>query len=267
MDQVTKEQTASWIAAHEKLRTIWNAGAAGYDRCPGHALRTDRERQAWQRVLERTLQPISAAAPVRILDVGAGTGTMSTLLAAMGYEVTAVDLAPRMLEQARVKADILGVSLQLVEANAERLPFVDNSFDMLFSRHLFWTLTDPHEALREWVRVVRPGGIVAIADGWWNEPSAGMRRRRAVGRVIRKVVPSSGLSNPGYDRDLTKQLPVSDGVSPYSIRYYLDQAGLERLKVRDLASIRDAERRAMPPWLWIDRARHTWLATGYKPDS
>jgi ubiquinone/menaquinone biosynthesis C-methylase UbiE len=263
--QVTEEQRRAPTNPYDQIQAIWDAGAAAYDSCPGHSLR-DREQWAWRRVLERVMSPLNEGVPLRILDVGTGTGTMSTLLANMGCEVTGVDIAAAMIEQARRKSESLGVPLKLIQAKADSLPFDDEVFDMVFSRHLFWTLPRPVDALREWVRVVKGGGIVAVADGWWNEPSESMRRRRALGRLIRKVAPSNGHEHPGYDRVLTKQLPVAGGVSPYSIRYFLDQAGLDRLKVRDLASIRAAERRSIPPWFWIDRARHTWLATGHKPE-
>ena len=72
---------------------------------------------------------------------------------------------PRMLERAKQKADLLGVPLPLSLASADSLPFDADSFDVIFSRHLFWTLPDPSAALLEWVRVVKPGAIVAIADG------------------------------------------------------------------------------------------------------
>jgi hypothetical protein len=57
---------------------------------------------------------------------------------------------------------------------------------------------------------------------------------------------------------------LSGGVSPYSIRYYLDTAGFERLRVRDLAAIRAAARQDLPIWRWVDQPRYTWLATGFK---
>jgi SAM-dependent methyltransferase len=250
---------------YSRLRAIWNRDASTYDTRLGHGLQTDQERSAWRRVLEQSFDQLSSGSPLRTVDVGTGTGTMAMVLARMGHDVTGVDLAPAMLRRARENADRLGLTVRLIEANAEQLPLADDSTDVIFSRHVFWTLPRPIDTLREWVRVVRPGGIVAVADGWWAEPSRDMRIRRAIGHAIRKVVPGGQDGHPGYET-LHNELPVAGGVSPYSIRYYLDQAGLVRLKVRDLKSVRAAERRSIPPWLWIDRARFTWLATGFKPD-
>jgi ubiquinone/menaquinone biosynthesis C-methylase UbiE len=260
---MTSKQPPSPIGHVDQIRAVWDASADTYDRSPGHAL-NDREQWAWRRVLQRVLEPLYEGSPLRVLDVGTGTGSMATLFANMGCEVYAVDVAPRMLERAKMKAELLGVPLQLAVAIADNLPFDDDSFDVVFSRHLFWTLPEPAAALQEWVRVARTGAVIAVADGWWSEPSTYMKRRRAIGRLIRKLTRSQRRDDPEYSAVVSKQLPVIGGVSPYSIRYFLDQAGLERIRVRDLAAIRAAERHSIPPWLWVDRARHTWLATGYK---
>jgi len=248
-----------------RIRSYWNDAASAYDACPGHDLRTARERWAWQRQLERSFGPGDAGANKKILDVGTGTGSIAVLLANMGMDVAGVDIAPNMLEIARRRANKQGVSINLVEASADALPFEDDTYDIVFSRHLFWTLPKPIEAIVEWVRVAKPGGIVAIADGWWHEPTAEMRARRAVGRLVRRVM-TPRHANPREYAHLSKSLPVAGGVSPYTIRYYLDQGGLEHLKVVDLRSIRAAERRSISPLLWIDRARYTWLAIGRKPE-
>jgi SAM-dependent methyltransferase len=266
-ERATSMSTSSGepVDIYAQIRSVWNDDAAAYDRRPGHGLQSERERWTWRRLLDKVFDPIYTGSPLRVLDVGTGTGEMATLLANMGHNVTAVDIAPAMLELARQKAEKMCVPLTLIESNAAQLPLDDDSVDVVFSRHLFWTLPKPIDTLREWVRVVRPGGMVAIADGWWDEPTRDMQVRRAIGKLIRGVAPGGSSDHAGYD-GLLQHLPVAGGVSPYSIRYFLDQAGLERLKVRDLKSLRAAERRTIPPWLWIDRARFTWLATGMKPD-
>lgn len=249
---------------HATIRDAWKASAHSYDSQPGHGMQSPREVRAWQRLLGRVFDPLASEAPLRILDVGTGTGDMAVLMANMGYRVTGVDLTPEMMELARAKAERLGVALTLLEGRADQLPCADAAFDVVFSRHLLWTLPDPLAALREWARVVRSGGIVAVADGWWGEPSRDMKARRAIGSALRKVFERSGPAHADYGA-LRDRLPLYGGVSPYSVRYFLDGAGLERIVVRDLKAIRAAERRSMPPWRWIDQARHTWLATGYRP--
>jgi ubiquinone/menaquinone biosynthesis C-methylase UbiE len=257
--------TTSSADISTRIKSLWDHEALAYDLRPGHGKLSIREKRAWTQLLGHVLEPLQSAAPLRIADVGAGTGVMTILLADMGHSVTAVDLSPAMLEQARLKAGQVQRHIEFVEANATQLPMHEDSMDVVFSRHLFWTLPHPIETLREWTRVVRPGGMICIADGWWNEPTATMRRRRAAGKLMRRILRDEPSGHPGYD-DLQNELPVAGGVSPYTIRYFLDQAGLERLRVRDLKTIRAAERRSRAPWYWIDQARFTWIATGYKPE-
>ncbi|MGH3440594.1 MAG: class I SAM-dependent methyltransferase, partial [Nitriliruptorales bacterium] len=98
----------------------------------------------------------------RILDVGCGTGFLGLGLLASGRatELHAVDISEGMLERARSNADTLGVRARLVRASATRLPFPDAAFDAVVTRGVLHHLHDPVGALREWRRVVRPGGPV-----------------------------------------------------------------------------------------------------------
>lgn len=250
---------------HGTLRAIWNQRAATYDREPGHGVRSIREEWAWRRAFAATFDRLQAEAPLTILDVGAGTGAMTVILANMGHRVTALDLSPQMLAVARARTEELVLPVTFVEGQADLLPFADGTFDVVFARHLLWTLPRPRKALREWARVARPGGMVAVADGWWEEPGAEMRARRAIGTAIRAALERPSPTRAAYDA-VQSRLPLAGGLSPYSIRYYLDQAGLARIVVRDLRAIRAAERRSMPPWRWIDQARFTWLASGIRPE-
>jgi SAM-dependent methyltransferase len=259
---VSADSSRELLAA---IRASWDADAPAYDTHPTHGL-SERERWAWRRLLGQVFEPIHGEQPTRIVDVGTGTGEMALLMANMGYTVTGIDLSPAMLDRAREKAARLGLSVALRESRADQLPLPDASVDAVFSRHLFWTLPEPHAALKEWARVVRPGGLVVIADGWWVDPARTMRMRRAIGALLRRVLEGGKHDHPGYAA-IYPRLPLAGGVSPYSIRYYLDHAGLTRIRVRDLRSIRRAERRALPIWRWIDQARFTWLATAYRPDA
>lgn len=79
--------------------------------------------------------------PALVLDIGCGTGTLSVLLAELGYEVLGVDLSPRMLEQAALKAARHRVAVRFELGDAAR-PEVDGSFDVVLSRHVLWALPD-----------------------------------------------------------------------------------------------------------------------------
>jgi len=152
---VVKQQ----VAAH------WNRRAAHFDEDFGHSIRTEAERAAWDRILDLALP---RRAEIDALDAGCGTGFLSLELAGRGHRVTGIDFAPAMLAEARRKAAERGVSIRFEEGDAEQLPFVSGSFDLVVSRHVLWTLPHPDAAIGEWIRVLRPGGRLAVIDGQFD---------------------------------------------------------------------------------------------------
>ena len=95
-----------------------------------------------------------------VLDVGTGTGFLALLLARQGYRVAGVDLAWELLELAKKKAESQGLNINFQNAPCEKLPFPDNSFDAVVNCRLMWSLTEPVFTLKEWRRVLRPGGLL-----------------------------------------------------------------------------------------------------------
>jgi SAM-dependent methyltransferase len=107
-----------------------------------------------------------------VLDVACGTGNAAIQAAQRGARVTGVDLTPELFEGARRRAAEAGVELELVEGDAEALPFADASFGVVIST--FGCMFAPrHEvAAAEIVRVLRPGGRFALAS-WTLDGSIG----------------------------------------------------------------------------------------------
>jgi ubiquinone/menaquinone biosynthesis C-methylase UbiE len=149
------------VAAH------WDRRAPGFDEGFGHSIATSAERAAWDRIIGLVLAGRGA---MDALDVGCGTGFLSLELAARGHRVTGADFAPAMLAGARRKAAERGLSIRFEEADAENLPFPPASFDMVISRHVLWTLPHPEAAIDGWIRLLRPGGRLALIDGQADGP-------------------------------------------------------------------------------------------------
>ena len=107
----------------------------------------------------------------RVLDVATGTGAVARALRRRwGCTVVGLDQSPEMLAEARRR---LGVEVELVAGEADRLPFADGSFDGLTFTYLLRYVEDPPATLRELARVVRPGGVIAglefgVPVGLWR---------------------------------------------------------------------------------------------------
>ncbi|KAK2596788.1 hypothetical protein QQS21_006117 [Conoideocrella luteorostrata] len=109
-----------------------------------------------------------------MLDVGTGCGTITTSLAKYMPQgrVTAVDLSPHVLSRARsLAADNAAaspahsaVNVTFQQADAYELPFADSTFDVVHSAHMLTHLDEPWDALREMLRVTKPGGVVSVRD-------------------------------------------------------------------------------------------------------
>ncbi|TDL09605.1 class I SAM-dependent methyltransferase [Mycolicibacterium obuense] len=108
------------------------------------------------------------AAGDRVLDVAAGSGNAAIPAAATGAVVTASDLTPELLDEGRRLAGERGVTLEWVEADAEALPFADDSFDIVMS--CVGAMFAPHHQATadELIRVARPGGRIGLIS-WTPE--------------------------------------------------------------------------------------------------
>ena len=115
--------------------------------------------------LGRVLVEVAAVQPgERVLDVAAGSGNASLPAAAAGGQVTATDLTPELVEIGRQRAAGLGLTLTWEEADAEHLGFADGEFDLVLScvGVMFAPFHQP--VADELVRVVRPGGRIALIN-------------------------------------------------------------------------------------------------------
>ncbi|MBP5743869.1 MAG: class I SAM-dependent methyltransferase, partial [Oscillospiraceae bacterium] len=101
---------------------------------------------------------------LRILDVGTGNGFFACLLAAEGHTVTGIDLTPDMVQRAEHMAAVLGLKADFQIMDAETPSFEPESFDVLVTRNLTWTLPHVDKAYRAWYRLLAPGGVLINFD-------------------------------------------------------------------------------------------------------
>jgi ubiquinone/menaquinone biosynthesis C-methylase UbiE len=126
---------------------------------------------------EALLSAIDDERPASIVDVGAGTGWWSRVLAGRGWRVTAVEPSEAMAGIGRDRCR--GLAVEWIEASAARLPLADATHDGALLFTVLEFVTDPGAALREAWRVVRPGGLVLVAHLEPRSPWAEMYRAAA----------------------------------------------------------------------------------------
>lgn len=141
-------------------------------------LTTDRQRQFWDsywsdrratlaarsmtRVLDRIkLEYLLAILPASgmTLEVGAGAGRLSCLLAMAGYRTVCLDISREALRSARRNYETIRMEGQFVAGDGARLPIKDGAFDVVLSTGLLEHFADPSPIVRDMVRVLKPGGL------------------------------------------------------------------------------------------------------------
>lgn len=124
---------------------------------------TGPQLDAWR----RQARTLTAALPagVRILEVAPGPGYLSIELARGGrFEVTGLDISSTFVEIATRSARDAGVSVDFRQGDVARMPFADDSFDLIVCQAAFKNFVQPATALAEMHRVLRPGGTAVIQD-------------------------------------------------------------------------------------------------------
>ena len=98
-----------------------------------------------------------------VLDVGSGTGVVALTAARLGAKVTGVDLTPELLTRARENGAIMDLDVAWQEGDAEALPFADAKFDIVVSQFGHMFAPRPEIAVKEMLRVLKPGGTIAFS--------------------------------------------------------------------------------------------------------
>jgi ubiquinone/menaquinone biosynthesis C-methylase UbiE len=214
----------------------------------------------------------------RSLEIGAGTGyfTLNMLRAGMIEEATCSDISPGMLSALEGNAQRLGLQVNTQIADAEELPFDDARFDLVFGHAVLHHIPDLEQALREFARVLAPGGTIMFA----GEPSRyGDRLARAPKRAAGVIAPlwrqaiGARSAPPAHDgaRDAALEGFVDvHAFAPAQLSRATRNAGFEDVQVRGEELLanwfgwinRTLEATADPrdvPWGWRQYAYRGYL--------
>lgn len=200
------------------IRDYWTSRSEGYSASVEDDLSSGRYRH-WQNMVDERLGDRKG---LDVLDVGTGPGFFPIILGGEGHHVTGIDVTEAMLDQARTNCGKHGVTADFAVMDAQDLGFPDGSFDLVVSRNVVWNLEDPEKAYSEWLRVLRPGGLLMVFDGnhylfLHDEEYARLDKDRGMGRVkehahmdgvdasiiehIAEDLPSSYRRRPQWDVD------------------------------------------------------------------
>jgi demethylmenaquinone methyltransferase / 2-methoxy-6-polyprenyl-1,4-benzoquinol methylase len=189
----------------------------------------------WRRAL---VDEVAPKADEKMLDVATGTGMVAAELRRRAdCSVVGVDQSPEMLGAARARFAGENSSVELVQGQAEQLPFADASFDAVTFTYLLRYVDDPAATMRELARVVRPGGRVASLEFGvppWPPARAAWRCYTAIGLPVLGRMASRDWSEVGRFlgpsiRGFYEKHPVE------RIAGYWEDAGLREVKVRRMS--------------------------------
>ncbi len=214
--------------SNARVRQMFSAIAPQYDRL-NHLLSMNIDRY-WR---WRTARLASPGSPGPVLDVCTGTGDLAFAFSRrMGPQakIVGADFCRPMLEIGERKRQRLGIDgqVQFVEADAQRLPFLDNTFELVSVAFGLRNVADTDQGLREMYRVCRPGGRVAVLEfstPTW-QPMAGL-----YGFYFRRILPKIGQRLARNDQEAYGYLPASVSEFPSG------EALLDRMRA---AGLRDA---------------------------
>jgi ubiquinone/menaquinone biosynthesis C-methylase UbiE len=122
--------------------------------------------EVWKNIL---MDNLPKGECLNILDAGCGAGFFGIVLSRFGHRVTETDRSAEMLEEARrnIWPEENNELVRFEQADAQKLDFPDGTYDVVVSRNVTWALPDPEAAYREWLRVLKPGGVLLNFDSNW----------------------------------------------------------------------------------------------------
>jgi phosphatidylethanolamine/phosphatidyl-N-methylethanolamine N-methyltransferase len=134
----------------------------------------------------------------RILEVGVGTGINAPLYP-RNCHVTGVDFSPKMLAKARERVEGEGIgNVRLLEMDAAKLSFPDNSFDIVYAPYVISVVSDPVQVVREMRRVCRPGGKFIVLNHFKSPNRLLAKMERAISPFTVHIGFKADLDLPGF---------------------------------------------------------------------
>ncbi len=211
------------------IRKYWDWRSVSY---PWDQDKSRSVSENWQSLLANL---VAGPPGRRAVDMGTGTGQFAVYLARLGFRVIGIDISEKMVRKARENADSRSLPIDFQTRDAEDLLFRDNTFDVIVSRNLLWTLPDPGKALKEWRRVLKPTGTLVVSDGMWMNPTW-KRAHDVAFRTLRGIFKNGSMVSLRFFcayAGLQKALPLYEGVCSADAEEMFRKAGFRKIRFHD----------------------------------
>ncbi|MCW4385969.1 bifunctional demethylmenaquinone methyltransferase/2-methoxy-6-polyprenyl-1,4-benzoquinol methylase UbiE [Salinibacterium sp. SYSU T00001] len=228
--------TADLSKQPAEVSAMFDEVARGYDRTNG--VLSMGNSALWRHAVVKAIAPQPGE---RVLDIAAGTGTSSAVIARSGAHVIAADFSHGMLEVGRRRHP----EIDFVHADAMQLPFDDGSFDAVTISFGLRNIEDPHRALAEMRRVLKPGGRLVICE--FSTPPIALVRAgyNAYMKYVMPAVVGASSSNPQAYTYLAAS--IADWPDQATLASWIRAAGFTGVEHRNLTAGVVALHRAHTP--------------------
>ena len=196
----------------ERIEKYWDTRSADFSRVRRMEIE-GADFLAWNEIIKKHLP---AGKNLKVLDVGTGAGFFAVLFSKIGCEVTGVDMSKKMLAEAEKNIAAFNCRADFFRMNAQELTFDAETFDVVISRNLTWTLPDAMQAYKEWCRVLKRGGVLMNFDSDYGDKNFTNKETCAKGEVeddmliecneIKNSLRISTHNRPRWDIELLETL-------------------------------------------------------------
>lgn len=198
----------------KRIESYWDTRSDAFNELRLRELKSPNA-LAWHHLLA---EHIPLTRPLRILDVGTGTGFFTFLLCHHGHRVTGIDMSQQMVHNAQNNEKNFHSTATFEKMDATNLQYEDETFDAVLSRNLTWTLPDPKTAYKEWLRVLKPHGVILNFDSDYGQTQFTRNEGRVHAQIdtalldectaIKNSLAISQETRPAWDMAVFKELGV-----------------------------------------------------------
>lgn len=196
----------------KRIEKYWDTRSADFSRVRRMEIE-GADFSAWNEIIKKHLP---ANKNLKVLDVGTGAGFFAVLFSKIGCKVTGVDMSKKMLAEAEKNIAAFNCRADFFRMNAQELTFDAETFDVVISRNLTWTLPDAMQAYKEWCRVLKRGGVLMNFDSDYGDKNFTNKETCAKGEVedamliecneIKNSLRISTHNRPRWDIELLETL-------------------------------------------------------------